>query len=99
MGDMSVFFHILRRKLCSKVAKIKSNHRALRKNEVDTHGAPVFAPDYSATVFGAKMCTNSQSCFNKVGHLLVCKQSKRGQEPQIFYSYFVMSQLYETEIL
>jgi hypothetical protein len=24
----------------------------------------------------------SQSCFNKVGHLLVCKQSKRGQEPK-----------------
>jgi hypothetical protein len=41
----------------------------------------------------------SQSCFNKVGHLLVCKQSKRGWEPQIFYSYFVMSQLYEAKIL
>jgi hypothetical protein len=39
----------------------------------------------------------TQSCFNKVGHLLVCKQSKRGWEPQIFYSYF-MSQIYETEI-
>ncbi len=35
------------------------------------------------------MSTLSQSCFNKVGHLLVCKQSKG--EPQIFYSYFVMS--------
>jgi hypothetical protein len=40
----------------------------------------------------------AQSCFNKIKHLLVCKQSKRGWEPQIFYSYFVMSQLYETEI-
>jgi hypothetical protein len=39
-----------------------------------------------------------QSCFNKVGHLLVCKQIKRGWELQIFYSYFVMSQLYETKI-
>jgi hypothetical protein len=25
-----------------------------------------------------------QICFNKFGHLLVCKQSKRGREPQIF---------------
>jgi len=39
-----------------------------------------------------------QTCFNEVGHLLACKQSKRGWEAQIFYSYFVMSQLYETEI-
>ncbi len=29
------------------------------KNEVDNNGAPVFAPDYSATVLAAKMCTNS----------------------------------------
>ncbi len=27
------------------------------KNEVDNNGAPVFAPDYSATVLVAKMCT------------------------------------------
>ncbi len=39
-----------------------------------------------------------QTCFNEVGHFLVCKQSKRGREAQILYSYFVMSQLYETEI-
>jgi hypothetical protein len=26
-----------------------------------------------------------QSCLNKVGHLRVCKQSKRGWEPQFFY--------------
>jgi hypothetical protein len=37
----------------------KSNHRILMKNEVDPCGAPVFAPDYSATVLAAKMCTNS----------------------------------------
>jgi hypothetical protein len=36
---------------------IKSNHRV---QGVDTHGAPVFAPDYSATVLAAKMCINSQ---------------------------------------
>jgi hypothetical protein len=29
------------------------------KNEVDNNGAPVFAPDYSATALVAKMCTNS----------------------------------------
>jgi hypothetical protein len=39
-----------------------------------------------------------QSCFNKDGHLRVCKQSKRGWEAQIFYQYFVTSQLYESEI-
>jgi hypothetical protein len=43
-------------------------------------------------------CAMSQSCFTKVGHLHVYTQSKRGWEPQIFYSYFVMSQLSETEI-
>jgi hypothetical protein len=42
-----------------KSHQIKSNHRVLRKNEVDTCGAPVFAPDYSTTVLAAKMCTNS----------------------------------------
>ncbi len=30
---------------------IKSAHRVLRKDEVDTYRAPVFASDYSATVF------------------------------------------------
>ncbi len=38
---------------------IKSNHRVLMKNKVDTYGAPVFAPDYGATVLAAKMSTNS----------------------------------------
>ena len=27
------------------------------KNEVYTYGAPVFTPDYSATVLAAKLCT------------------------------------------
>jgi len=31
-----------------------------KKNEVDTDGPPVFAPDYSATGLAAKMWTNSQ---------------------------------------
>ncbi len=46
---------------------IKSNHRVLRKKEVDTYGPPVFAPDYSATGLAAKMCTNSNehSMYNK----------------------------------
>jgi len=37
----------------------KSNHRVPRSKEVDTYGAQVFAPDYSATVLAAKMCTNT----------------------------------------
>ncbi len=46
---------------------IKSNHRVLRKNEVDTYGAQVFANDYSAIVLEAKMCTtsNGQSMNNR----------------------------------
>jgi hypothetical protein len=42
-----------------KCHQIKLNHRVLRKNEVYTYEAPVFAPDYSATVIAAKMCPNS----------------------------------------
>ncbi len=34
---------------------IKSNHRVIRKNKVDTYGAP----KYSATVVADKMCTNA----------------------------------------
>jgi len=39
-----------------KSHKIESNNRVLRKNKVDTYVAPVFAPDYGATVLAAKMC-------------------------------------------
>jgi hypothetical protein len=35
---------------------MKSNHRVLTKNTVDTNGGAVFAPDYSATLLGAKIC-------------------------------------------
>jgi hypothetical protein len=38
---------------------IKLNHTVLRKKEVDTYGASVFAPDYSAIVLTARMCINS----------------------------------------
>jgi hypothetical protein len=34
---------------------IKSDHRILRKKIVDTYGAPLFAPDYSATGLAAKV--------------------------------------------
>jgi hypothetical protein len=30
-----------------KSHEIKSDHRVLRKKKVDTHGEPIFAPDYS----------------------------------------------------
>jgi hypothetical protein len=33
---------------------MKSNHRVLSKNKVDTNVGAVFAPDYSATLLGAK---------------------------------------------
>jgi hypothetical protein len=35
--------------------KIKSDHSALWENQVDTYGAPMFAPDYSATDAATKM--------------------------------------------
>jgi hypothetical protein len=38
---------------------IKSNHRIQKKNGVGAYGAPVFAPEYNATVLGTKICTNS----------------------------------------
>ncbi len=40
----------------------------------------------------------SYSRFNKVGIYFFANKARGGWEPQIFYSYFVMSQLYETEI-
>jgi hypothetical protein len=42
---------------------IKSDHRVLRKNEADTYGPPVFAPDYSAAGLATKMWANSQWAF------------------------------------
>jgi hypothetical protein len=59
MGDLSDFFYFFKEKIMFKSHYEKSNHRILMKNEVDPCGAPVFAPDYSATVLAAKMCTNS----------------------------------------
>jgi hypothetical protein len=38
-----------------KIHQIKSDHRVLRKKKVDAYGAPVFAPDYSATFLATKM--------------------------------------------
>jgi hypothetical protein len=42
-----------------KSHKIKLDHKVLRKNKIAAHGVSVFAPDYSASVLAAKMCTNS----------------------------------------
>jgi hypothetical protein len=38
---------------------IKSSHEVLRKIKVEAYGAPVFAPDYRATVLATKMWTKS----------------------------------------
>ncbi len=46
-----------------KCQLIISGHRVLRQNLGDTYGAPVFAPDYSATVLAAKMWTNCELAF------------------------------------
>jgi hypothetical protein len=44
-----------------KSHKIKSIHRVLRINKVDTYGATVFAPDYSTTVLATKLALDSMS--------------------------------------
>jgi hypothetical protein len=40
-------------------------------NRVDTYGASAFAPDYSATILLAKMCTNHHEHFIKIKCLCV----------------------------
>ncbi len=42
---------------------IKSDHRILRENLVDTYKTTVFESDYSATGLATKMWTNSQLAF------------------------------------
>ncbi len=37
--------------------------------------------------FGTQTPAEPKVVLNKVGHIRVCKQSKRGWEPQIFCSY------------
>ncbi len=44
------------------------------------------------------MTVTNQNCFKKVGHLSVCKQSKRVLEPSKFYAQTVVSQLHDTKI-
>jgi hypothetical protein len=55
MGDLSVIFYLFKEKIMFKNHLIKSNHKVLKKNEVDTYGPPVFAPDCSTTGLAAKM--------------------------------------------
>ena len=55
MVNLSVIFYIFKEKIMFINHEIKSNHRVLRKNEVDTYGPPVFAPNYSATGIAPKM--------------------------------------------
>jgi hypothetical protein len=42
-----------------KSHKINLKHRVPKKNKVYTYRTLVFAPDHSATVLPAQMCTNS----------------------------------------
>jgi hypothetical protein len=74
---------------------IKSNHRALRKNEVDTYGAPNFAPDYSATVLAAKKSVNSSKHSFFVYYFLCVRDiknlenvNKRGRKKSFRKSFF-----------
>ncbi len=57
---MLVIFCILKGKIVLKSHLIKSTHRVPRSYVVDTYGAQVFAPDYSATVLAAKMSSSNE---------------------------------------
>jgi hypothetical protein len=57
MSDLSINLLLLKEKIMFKSYLIKSNQSPM-KNELDTNGAPVFAPSYNATVLAPKMCTN-----------------------------------------
>jgi hypothetical protein len=59
MGDFSVKFLHFKEKIMFKSHKIKLNQIILKKNIVNTHGAPVFASSYSATILAPQMCTFS----------------------------------------
>ncbi len=59
MGDLSVNFLLFKEKNMFKIHYMKSNHRVPVKKVVDTYEAPVFTPNYSATVSSAKICTYS----------------------------------------
>jgi hypothetical protein len=54
-GKFECNFYIFKEKIMFKNHEIKSNHRVLRKNEVDTYGPPVFALDYSTAGLAAKL--------------------------------------------
>ncbi len=54
-GDLSViFFAFFKEKIMFKSHFIKSNHRDISKNKVDTYESPVFVADYSNAVLEPK---------------------------------------------
>jgi hypothetical protein len=55
MSDLSLNFLLFKEKIVFKSHQIKSNHKVIRRNKVDTYGAAIFAPDYSATVLAAQI--------------------------------------------
>ncbi len=59
MGDLIVFCYFLKQKIMFKSHQIKSNHRVLLKNKVNTYKAQVCAPNHSTTALAAKMGANT----------------------------------------
>jgi hypothetical protein len=76
-------------KITDKIMKLVHKLRTIRSKCRPKNG---FIPSFMSTL------VSPQSYFNEVGHLPVCKQSKRGWKPSKCYSHIVMSQLYETKI-
>jgi hypothetical protein len=55
MENLILYLVVFKEKIMFKSHYIKSSHRAVWKYKIDTHGAPVLEPGYSATVLVASV--------------------------------------------
>jgi hypothetical protein len=93
MGDLRIIFLNFKEKIKLKNHLMKSNHRVLRKNKVDIHGAPVFAPDYNTNYFSShnshehSMYIDFYSTVHTTISQYVCHLKTPPLGNKIFYSY------------
>ncbi len=50
MGNLSVKYLLFKENVMFKSQLVEMKPQSPQENRVDTYGAPIFAPDYSATV-------------------------------------------------
>ncbi len=65
--------------MCLKSSLKNQTTESLAKHTADTYWAAVFAPDYSATILMAKICTNHPSVLTKLDFYAINRHAK----PQI----------------